>query len=369
MRFLGRRHWLLVGVIGLVLGFVVPAALADTTSPNHKVMIYPGPGDSIDQLKQQGVEKVDNYGAYWVAEVGDKDLAKVRATFGDRVVPANYLNRVELRTASINTAGKQLVVPAGLEQVEGPGTRLRIVQFKGPIQSEWLAKLRSLRGIKVINYVPNNAYLVWLDQSAEDSLCAMKDANGPIQWIGAYHPYYKIQPGLLNADGRDGEPSVDVRVAMVNGPDAGATVKAMEKFAFVRGSYDQANQKVAAVTVPSSAIARIARLSDVIWIEKVEPKVLLDEVQDLIVASQTNGPGNGPSTTVGITNYLDFLINTVGGGLASFTNQLEYPIVDVADTGFDATLEEYPGTSLQPSLNEFGLTFGTSRLAYEEPRW
>jgi Subtilase family/Abnormal spindle-like microcephaly-assoc'd, ASPM-SPD-2-Hydin len=367
MRVSGCRFWSLVGAIGFSIGFTLSAGAVPSASTSHKVIIYPGPGDSIDQLKQQGVEKVDNYGSYWVAEVGDRDLAKVRATFGNRVVPANNFNRIELRTASINTMGNGLVIPAGLEQVESPGRRLRIVQFKGPIQSEWLAKLRNLSGVKVVNYVPNNAYLVWLDQPAEDNLCAMKDANGPIQWIGPYHPYYKIQPGLLNADSQAAESPVSVRVALVNGPDAGQTINGMEKFGFVQGSYDLGDQKVAAVTVPASAIARIARLSDVIWIEKVERKVLLDEVQDLIVAAQTNGPGNGPSTTVGITNYLDFLINSVSGGLASFTNQLEYPIVDVADTGFDATLEEYPGTALQPSFNEFGVPFATSRLAYQEP--
>src|ERR1017187_3291981 len=149
MRFSGRRYWLLVGVIGLALGFIGQAAPADNTGANRKVIIYPGPGDSIDQLKQQGIEKVDNYGSYWVAEVGDKDLAKVRATFGNRVVSANSLNRIELRTASIKTAGRGPVVPAGMEQVEGPGRRLRIVQFEGPIQPKWLAKLKSLDGARV----------------------------------------------------------------------------------------------------------------------------------------------------------------------------------------------------------------------------
>ena len=151
MRFSGRRYWSLVSVIGLVLGFIVPAALADNAGANNKVIVYPGPGDSIDQLKQQGIEKVDNYGSYWVAEVGDKNLAKLKATFGNRAVAANDLNHIELRGASIDTTGKQPAVPEGMEQVETPGRRLRIVQFKGPIQPEWLAKLKSVNGAKVIN--------------------------------------------------------------------------------------------------------------------------------------------------------------------------------------------------------------------------
>ena len=223
MRFLGRRYWPLVGVFGLALGFIVQAASADTAGANNKVIIYPGPGDSIDQLKQQGVEKVDNYGSYWVAEVGDKDLVRVNAMFGSRAVSASNLNRIELRAASIDTTGNGPTVPAGMEQVESPGPRLRIVQFKGPIRPEWLAKLKSVSEARIINYIPNNAYLVRLDQAAEEKLRATQGANGPIQWIGAYHPYYKIQPGLLKGDVQDGESLVNVRIGMVTGPDAGRT--------------------------------------------------------------------------------------------------------------------------------------------------
>src|ERR1035441_3531213 len=106
MRFSGRRYWLLVGVIGLALGFIGQAAPADNTGANRKVIVYPGPGDSIDQLKQQGIEKVDNYGSYWVAEVGDKNLAKLKATFGNRAVAANDLNHIDLRAASFDTTGR-----------------------------------------------------------------------------------------------------------------------------------------------------------------------------------------------------------------------------------------------------------------------
>ena len=44
----------------------------------------------------------------------------------------------------------------------------------------------------------------------------------------------------------------------------------------------------------------------------------------------------GPAGAVGgITNYVDFLTNAVGGGLTSFLDPTTYAIVDVADTGYD----------------------------------
>ena len=367
MRVSRRRFLSVFGAIAFAAGLIVQAAPAATTGAIHKVIIYPGPNDSIDQLKQQGVELVDNYGSYWVTEVDDKGLAAVRAIFGDRVVSGNSLNLIEMQAASINTKGSDLPIPAPLQQVETPGQRLRIVQFRGPIHSEWLAKLKSVDGARVINYIPNNAYLVWLSQEAEDKLCAMENASDRVQWIGPYHPYYKIQPGLLNPASGNAESPIDVRVAVLASPAASQTIEGLRQFGLVQESFDSKNQKIAAMTVSPSDIPRIASLPDVLWIEKAERKALLDEVQDLIVTSQTNGPGHGPSATSGITNYLDFLVNSVGGGLPSFTNQQEYAIVDVADTGFDASLEEYPGTAFQPSFNEFGVPLATSRLAYNEP--
>ncbi len=110
-----------------------------------------------------------------------------------------------------------------------------------------------------------------------------------------------------------------------------------------------------------SDIIKIAHLPDVLWIQKVERHQLLDEVQDLIIATQTNGFGNGASTSIGITNYLDFLTNVVSGGLSSFTNQFAYPIVDVADTGLDGP------SVVQPSFYEFGNRSRPLRVVYEEP--
>ena len=153
----------------------------------------------------------------------------------------------------------------------------------------------------------------------------------------------------MKTDSKD-ESLVDVHVTVVGGQDAVRAMDAVGKFGLEQSSYDVGHQKVVRMTVRARDVVQIAKLPDVIWIEKVERKVLLDEVQDLILAGQTNGLGNGPSTTVGITNYLDFLVNSVGGGMASFFDPNTYPIVDVADTGID--------------LNQPSLLFG---LAYAEP--
>ncbi len=352
MRFSGCRFWSLVGAIAFSIGFALPAGAAASANASNKVIIYPGPSDSIDRLKQQGIEKVDNYGSYWVAEVGDKDLAKLKATFGNRAVPANDLNHIELRAASIDTTGKEPAVREGMEQVETPGRRLRIVQFKGPIQPEWLTKLQSVNGAKVINYVPNNAYLVFLDATAEREVRALREPAGPVQWVVAYHPSYKLTPALQHADF-----TMDVNVAVVDAPESETTLEFIRSFAQeTKPSATRVlNQRVISARIDATALSEIARMPEVLWIDPINRIRPMDEVQALILASDTNSPGPGIGgplpPALGGQHYLDFLTSVVGGGSANFTNPLSYPIIDVADSGFSAG---FPGIFdfFQPS---FGL--------------
>ena len=260
MRFSGLRYWSLVGVIGLALGSIVQATTADNAGANN----------------------------------------------GDRAVPANDPNHVVLRAVSIDTTGKEPAMPADLQQVENPGPRLRIVQFKGPIQPEWLAKLKSLNGAKVINYLPNNAYLIFMDAGTENKLEGMRGPGGFIQSIGAYQPDYKIPRELRSVSGTK---PIKVRVAVVDRsqePQGGSRVFGM---GFVEATMTRSGQQVIEMNVQPSAVAEIAQLSDVLWIQKVEPKRLLDEVQDLLVATQTNQvPGHAPvPPNLGGNDYLEFL--------------------------------------------------------------
>ncbi len=146
-------------------------------------MIQPAKGETIDQLRQQGITRVDNYGSYWLAEVDAKQLADLKATHGDRVVDADYLNLIELRGATIDVRAGEPPVTPDMQEVETTGRRLRIVQFKGPIRPQWLAELKGLKGLQIITYVPNNGYLVFMDAPTEKKVQAMRVPDGPVQWI------------------------------------------------------------------------------------------------------------------------------------------------------------------------------------------
>ena len=206
------RFCAFAGLAGLILtGFYAHAEA--TMGIKTKVIIYPVAGETIDQLHQQGITNVVNYGSYWLAQTDDKHFKALQANYGDRAIRGNYLNHIELRGVQIDTSAGEPSVPAGMRQVETSGKHLRLIQFKGPVKPDWLDQVKATGDIRVISYVPNNAYIVWLDSKSEQKLATLAASKGPIQWIGAYLPSYKIPQNLSSLSGDE---SVKVSVAVVD---------------------------------------------------------------------------------------------------------------------------------------------------------
>jgi hypothetical protein len=326
MRVSGRHWWSLVGAIASTIGLVLALATgaAANVGATSKVIVYPTAQDSIAQLKQDGITDVQNYGAYWVVQATDAQVRALKQRHGDRVVPADFLNRIELRSMTLDTTTVEPAGPGNLGQMTPSGRRLRLIQFKGPIQPEWLNQVKAVAGARIMSYVPNNAYVVSLDQKAEDSLKRLTAPAGPIQWIGAYDPYYKMDPMLSSV----AAPAVQVQIDLVNGPDAGKTLEAIRGYTLEQTAKPGAMGEEILLGIETSPtnLVSIAQLPDVLWIARCAPMERRDEVQSLIIADRISGPGNGP--VPGVDDYLDFLTNVVGVS----TNPADYPVLDVADT-------------------------------------
>ena len=348
------KMWLcvLVGLAGFLLLGVRVKAVSTSALPDslNKIIIYPSGNETINQLRQLGIADVEDFGSYWIAEATGKQVDAARHLYGSRLILANYLNRISLLRGSIDTTtGDQFEVPAKLREPETKGRRLRLIQFKGPIQPQWLADLNKLAGLKIINYVPSDAYLVFMDETTEGQVRALKEMGEPIQWIGPYHPYYKMGAALQNT-----LDTVDVYVGLVDSPEGEAALKEITSYVD-RSSPTPTrtlNQLTTKIQVSGALLTHFARMPEVLWIEPVMPVVKMDEVQALIVSSHTNNtPGFGPIPLIPIPSagetYLNFLTNAVGGGslptgmLPAFTNSDTYPIVDVADSGFSDNASGY----------------------------
>ena len=366
MKFSKIRSSALIGLAGLLLGGSYTHAQSVSTN-RQKVIIYPSAGETIKQLKQQGIDDVESYGSYWVANTDEQHFKTLQATRGkERVVSGAYLNHIELRATGINTSLGEPAVPAGMGQVESSGKHLRLIQFKGPIKRSWLDQVKAAGDLRIMSYVPNSAYVVWLDGAAEQKLASLMVPQGPIQWMGAYHPYYKIPQDLSSVSG---DASIKVRVDVVDQSEDPQAARELSALGFVNSKSSRDGQTIFEMDVQPSAIGAIAQLPDVLWIEKVWPMHVLDEVQDLVLADKTNYPSPPFSPTppvLGGIHYLDWLTNTVGGGMLSFTFPNLYPVVDIADTGLDnGTTEPF-----HPAFYYGGVPApGNSRVVNLLPPW
>ena len=71
-----------------------------------------------------------------------------------------------------------------------------LVQCKGPVLPEWQKMLENADA-RIISYIPEYAYLVYMDRETKDIVSQLDF----VRWIGVWQPAYKIEPGLLEKTG------------------------------------------------------------------------------------------------------------------------------------------------------------------------
>lgn len=221
------------------------------------------------------------------------------------------------------------------------GKAMRLVQYPGPIQPGWYADLAGT-GVKIVTYIPENAYLVWGTGAQLAAVRKLPD----IQWEGDYTPFDRIDPGTKSPTGA-------YSVQLVEDETENPATLALARTLGTRPALEDRLLGYVNLRVYSGeeAVGQLAARADVVSIQPwVEPKKL-DERQSMIVAGElTGGVPNG-------AGYLAWLA-AKGFTQAQFTSSGFG--VDVTDSGLD------DGTQ-QP--NHFGLyvagdVTGTSRVVY-----
>jgi hypothetical protein len=70
-----------------------------------------------------------------------------------------------------------------------------LVQFAGPVKPEWFDELIAT-GVEIVNYVSNNAYLVYGNDEAMNSLQSWRSRRACVQWDGEYQSGFKVSPSV-----------------------------------------------------------------------------------------------------------------------------------------------------------------------------
>ena len=244
-------------------------------------------------------------------------------------------DRIMLHRGAIDTR-VSVSAPAHPEGPRG----LMLIQFTAPPVDADLDLLDGA-GAEIVHYIPENAYLVWADGISAGGLRNAMGGGGAIQYVGGYLPSYAVSPRLDGA--LASQTAVNVNVQIFNyGPGAMASAEAIAAgaAAVIRTPGEALGGRYINLTVAvaGEAIAGIAAIPGVVWIEPYVEPVLFCERQDQIVAANLN-PAKTQPTGPG---YLAWL---AGKGFP--TTPSSYPIVDVVDDGFDN------GSSPSPANSEF----------------
>lgn len=336
---LSRLLWVLgvVCVALIVMGADKTASTSGDGARTSRVIIYPGTNENetVAQLQQQGVTRVEKYGSYWLADIDSTQLQSLKRAGKAQVQSASHFNQIELGEVTIDVTQGAPAVPQHLTDSGQGDQQLLIVQFKGPVLPEWLDLLKAVEGVQVVRYIPNNAYLV----SARRDANAKVSALSVVQWVGAFHPFYKLPKSLREAKG-----VVTVNVTVFDDANAVSTQNSVKRYAIgeaVISKTGTGNWRIR-LQVDAGDLGAIAQLPGVLGIQPVVPIVKRDEVQALVMAAFTNSSG-GPVS--GVDSYLSFLNGGSGSGVIFSQTPSAYPILDICDTGVDAKYPYLKNTS------------------------
>ena len=232
------------------------------------------------------------------------------------------------------TVDSETAARAPIEPFEG--SRLFLVQFDGAIQPQWLDALRA-DGVRVVNYLPNFAYLVWADAAAmaqvQDRAASDKSA---IVWVGGWRDEYKLNPNVWRNEkelnqrflARQSD-ATRFEVQLVS--DRSSNLVTLEKLQqlggrvlFNPGSIEGFENFV--VELAPEMLQRFAEQNDVVSIYRYVEPTRFDERQAIIVGGDLLGNGARPG------NYFSMLASW---GFTPRQFRTSGFVVDVTDDGAD----------------------------------
>jgi subtilisin-like proprotein convertase family protein len=300
---------------------------------------------------------VADYGDFGVYEVARKAAEELAATDAAVQVLASE-NLIELNSGSLDTSTRGVKSrPRVLAASEG--SRLHLVQFAGPVRPEWYRALTET-GVRVVNYIPRNAYLVWGSAAQVASVQALAATRPFVQWDGAYGADLKVpaklakalaNPASARALAADGENLYSIQLVEDNAVNTATlrTIAQLKLGAYYNEWRFLGYVNVVAGLAPES-VKLVAARADVVSIQPYVIPVKHDERQNIIMAGQVPLPAANP-------NWLTWL---AGKGFTQAQFTASGFAVDVTDSGID---------NATTSPNHFGLRVGgdpagVSRVVY-----
>ena len=308
----------LVALMSLMVLATSQAAVASNPTTDTVLGRVPATAlASLESLPFTAVNALD-YGAFYWLEITSTQLAQLQAAN----IPFELDSEaglVQITRYRFNplTEGEP-AIPAEL-RAEGNGRGLHLIQFAGPIRTEWVSQLKEA-GLPMLQYYPHHAYLTWATPAQLSGIESM----GGVRWHGAVHPAYKLSETL---DGRTGLIR-NVNLVIYNDGQLDQTLKQVQALGgqLLQAFPSQPDLAFydALLVMDAAVLPQVAQIPNVLWVGYIGDTVYHDdEMSSQIVA------GNYSGANVPFTGYNAYLANLgyTGAGVTWA----------VVDTGVDYT--------------------------------
>ena len=275
-------------------------------------------------------------------------------------MPAAWAQSIHLNAGVIDASRAAKSASLRTVSSEFAGNQLHLVQFDGPIQPEWVEQLKQ-DGYRIVNYIPDNAYLVYGGSTALKSLRSA--VNPHLQWEDAYVASDKInpraQPAAVAARRAATGTAVPFAVQLVQDAAANAeTIALLDSLKLKPFNSISTNESLRFVNIvvelPADSLEQVAAQADVISVNTHELPHRLCERQAQIVAGNLNVAGSQPSGV----GYYSWLLSK---GFTQTQFDTSGFIVDIADDGWDRGVAATPANR---EFRKYGDAAQASRMKY-----
>jgi len=194
-------------------------------------------------------------------------------------------DEISINGIVIDVRGKEPVVPDLLEARTEKGLRTWIVQFDGPIHGADKERVIS-SGCRLLDYLPEFAFLAVMDNPTKKKVEKLPFVRGIVRFKPAYKLHGALREKAIAP--AEGEP---VRLHLKL-DDAGHLHDVISVVHRLKGEVLNAGGDTLRVAVRSKAIADLAALEEVVWLDEHYELQLFNDTAAWVV--QGNQPGSYP---------------------------------------------------------------------------
>ncbi|MFW6176210.1 MAG: PKD domain-containing protein [Thermoplasmatota archaeon] len=290
-----KKEKLVISIILVLFLLAIPSGMSqalsqDTTDTSDDVVVmatWIGDGDTPSW---------SGLGYEVIADYGSSVMAKVERTELEGGHPDIILKEFEQKKTIESDALS--FDPKSDNGFKTNSDGLHLLQMVGPVYDQWIKELENA-GVEFIHYVPNNAFLVDLDDTSIDV-----ESKSYVRAVSSYGPNLRVHPDVYKSEDEVSKISVMVK------PDID-TRQMLDSLTDDRVElFSHKGNKVYKVDTKTEYITRLKEIPGLIWIEPFYQPELYDEVSSEIVGGAFAGKGTavqnqgytGKDVTVSITD-------------------------------------------------------------------